>query len=307
MDLAQTWSGDDIEDASPAKSPSSESTSICDVFGDPDALPRIGDQYQVDIPTLITESDYLQLTSYPTDAATMTSASHHFLLGLPIPVMWVTEGVEKHEPLELLGASNNCLPVESDDIKETHIRLTKEDAELIIEPSEVLMGNELCMGGSVNLALQQEMKEEMHKKCGGKSHSAPGSLSDSWCDLEKASFLLALYIFGKNLVQVKRFIESKTMGDLLSFYYGEFYKSAEYRRWAECRKMRRRKCIYGPKIFTGLRQQELLSRLLPRLSEECQNILLEVFYETISYIFSCYNFLNKDESIMLVTHFCHAV
>ncbi|CBI26064.3 unnamed protein product, partial [Vitis vinifera] len=252
MDLVQiNHDGEGTEDASIAQSPSSEPTGICDVFGNPEILPRIGDKYQVDIPTLSPESDYLQLTSYPTDAATVTGAPHCFLLGLPVPIMWVTE--------------------------EAHILIKREDLELKIEPSGVSMENELCMGESVNLALQLEMKKEMHQKCGGKGHyPAPGSLSDSWSDLEKATFLLGLYIFGKNLVQVKRFVESKKMRDLLSFYYGKFYKSAEYRRWAECRKMRSRRCIYGQRIFTGLRQQELLSRLLPHLSEQRQNILLEV-------------------------------
>lgn len=280
MDLVQiNHDGDGTEDASIAQSPSSDPTGICDVFGNPEILPRIGDKYQVDIPTLSPESDYLQLTSYPTDAATVTGAPHCFLLGLPVPIMWVTEEVEnvKHEPLELLGASNKNWPVESYDIKEAHILIKREDLELKIEPSGVSMENELCMGESANLALQLEMKKEIHQKCGGKGHyPAPGSLSDSWSDLEKATFLLGLYIFGKNLVQVKRFVESKKMRDLLSFYYGKFYKSAEYRRWAECRKMRSRRCIYGQRIFTGLRQQELLSRLLPHLSEQRQNILLEV-------------------------------
>ena len=280
--------GDGTEDAYTAESPSPEPTGICDVFGNPEILPRIGDQYQVDIPTLSTESDYLQLTSYPTYAATVAGACHCFLLGLPVPIMWVTEEVEniKHENPELLGTSNKNWPVESGDIKEAHIFIKREESELKIEPSGVLMANKFCVGESSNLDLQQAMKKEMHKECGGNGHyAAPGSLSDSWSDIEKASFLLGLYIFGKNLVQVKRFVESKKMGDLLSFYYGKFYKSAEYRRWAECRKMRSRRCIYGQRILTGLRQQELLSRLLPHLSEERQNILLEVFHEPISYNF----------------------
>ncbi|XP_027368688.1 uncharacterized protein LOC113874674 [Abrus precatorius] len=48
------------------------------------------------------------------------------------------------------------------------------------------------------------------------------------------------------------------------------------KRWSGCRKMRSRKCIYGQKIFTGPRQQELLSRLLTNMSEECHKKLLEV-------------------------------
>lgn len=40
--------------------------------------------------------------------------------------------------------------------------------------------------------------------------------------------------------------------------------------------MRSRRCIYGQRIFTSWRQQELLSRLLPVISEEVRQNLLEV-------------------------------
>ena len=50
---------DGIEDASTAQSLSSEPTGICDAFGNPEVLPQIRDQYQVNFPTLIIESDYL--------------------------------------------------------------------------------------------------------------------------------------------------------------------------------------------------------------------------------------------------------
>ncbi len=46
------------------------------------------------------------------------------------------------------------------------------------------------------------------------------------------------YIFGKNLVQVKRFIRNKKMEDILSFYYGKFTKSGKYQRWTGFRKMK---------------------------------------------------------------------
>ena len=42
----------------------------------------------------------------PTDVATMAGTPYFFLLGLPIPIMWVTDEIENigHEPLELHGA-----------------------------------------------------------------------------------------------------------------------------------------------------------------------------------------------------------
>ena len=152
---------DGIEDASTAQSLSSEPTGICDAFGNPKVLPQIRDQYQVDFPTLSTKSDYLWLTSYPTDAAIVVDTPHCFLLGLPIPIMWVTDEIEniEHESLEFLGASNKNWPVESDDIKDDHILIKKEDSELKVEPSVVLVENELCMGELVNLVLQQGSSE----------------------------------------------------------------------------------------------------------------------------------------------------
>lgn len=105
---------------------------------------------------------------------------------------------------------------------------------------------------------------------------APGTLSNSWSEADTRSFLLGLFIFGKNFIKIKRLLENKGMGEMLSFYYGKFYKSDEYRRWSDCRKTKGRKCIMGQKLFSGLRQQELLSRLIPHVSKESQDSLLQV-------------------------------
>ncbi|KHN20231.1 hypothetical protein glysoja_023794 [Glycine soja] len=48
------------------------------------------------------------------------------------------------------------------------------------------------------------------------------NLNNSWSDADVKSFLLGLFIFGKNFVQIKRFSENKGMGEILSFYYGKF-------------------------------------------------------------------------------------
>ncbi|KAK1387604.1 hypothetical protein POM88_015782 [Heracleum sosnowskyi] len=111
----------------------------------------------------------------------------------------------------------------------------------------------------------------------GSSYSLiPGVCGDAWNDIEKTSFLLGVHIFKKKFVHLKRFIGSKKMGDVLLFYYSKFYSSIEYNRWSTCRKGRRRKCVSGQLLISGLRQQELVSRLLSRVSEECQKALIEV-------------------------------
>ncbi|XP_039683962.1 uncharacterized protein [Medicago truncatula] len=83
-------------------------------------------------------------------------------------------------------------------------------------------------------------------------------------------------MFGKNFIQIKRFLENKLMGEILSFYYGEFYKTEGYRRWSKCRRKKGGKCMTGQKLFAGPRQQELLSRLITHVSEESQDTLLQV-------------------------------
>ncbi|XP_047317352.1 uncharacterized protein LOC124920832 [Impatiens glandulifera] len=104
----------------------------------------------------------------------------------------------------------------------------------------------------------------------------PGSKEEGWSEIEEAGLLLGLYIFGKDFVKLKVFLTCKTMGSILSFYYGKFYKSDGYRRWSDCRKTKSRKIVLGQKIFSGFRLQELLSRLSLHASEERRNALSKV-------------------------------
>ncbi|CAN1806970.1 hypothetical protein LINPERHAP1_LOCUS24861 [Linum perenne] len=204
-----------------------EPPGICDSYRETELLPRIGDQYQVPIPPLVTKSLYILQTELPTDAS-----QGCFSVGLPISIIWIKEQGEtvKNELDEFLN------DLAADSVK-------SESFEK--RPDEVV-------------------------KCGSRSyHLVPGDYDEEWSDVDEACFVLGLYIFGKNLVQVQSFVQSKTMGQILSFYYGKFYRSDRYRRWSECGKLKGRKRMFGQRIFTGSRQQELLSRLIPRVSEEC--------------------------------------
>lgn len=154
------------------------------------------------------------------------------------------------------------------------------------------------------------MKRKVHQKYRGEGYClVPGSCGGSWSDIEEVSFLLGLYIFGKNLNQVRRFIDTRTMGDILSHYYGKFYKSDEYRRWSDCRKMRSKRCAYGPRIFIGWRQQELLSRLCLHVPEACQNTILEVLLEVLLHTADGFFFLCLKSGSLSIndhreTHIC---
>ncbi|CAJ1921386.1 unnamed protein product [Sphenostylis stenocarpa] len=181
---------------------------------------RVGEEYQVEVPSIIEESEWLQLLLNPADSEIMGDKPLSFAIGLPISVTWMhNEG--------------HLADIDGD----------KTSGQL---------------GKSKNYVL------------------VPGTLSNSWNEADAKSFLLGLFIFGKNFIKIKRLLENKGMGEILSFYYGKFYKSDEYRRWSDCKKIKGRKCITGQKLFSGQRQQELLSRLIPHVSEESQESLLQV-------------------------------
>ncbi|QCE11440.1 uncharacterized protein LOC114183323 isoform X2 [Vigna unguiculata] len=181
---------------------------------------RVGEEYQVEIPSMIEEAEWLRLLVNPADPEIMGDSSLSFAIGLPLSVTWMhNEGY--------------LADIDGD----------KNSDQLAKNKNYVL---------------------------------APGTLSNSWSEADAKSFLLGLFIFGKNFIKIKRLLENKGMGEMLSYYYGKFYKSDEYRRWSDCRKTKGRKCIMGQKLFSGQRQQELLSRLIPHVSKESQDSLLQV-------------------------------
>ncbi|KAK6911564.1 hypothetical protein RJ641_023657, partial [Dillenia turbinata] len=252
-----------------------------DLFGDPLVQPRVGDEFQVEIPPMITESEWLMFRKNPVDEDAVFNVSHSFLVGLPIPVMWVdheeivAENIGTGFAGRPLGALASNGTVGSKSIKRNQTISFKRDSKLKCEQPDVNLNYEKdreSLNGTVTLAgkVTSDMvcKHETHRP-------VPGMLGESWSNFEIDCFLLGLYIFGKNLIQARKFMESKEMGEILSFYYGDFYRSDRYRRWSDCRKMRSRKCIVGQRIFTGWRQQELLSRLFTHVSEELRNTILE--------------------------------
>ncbi|XP_073275923.1 uncharacterized protein [Primulina huaijiensis] len=224
---------------------SSNSADSCDEFGEPDILPRIGDQYQVQIPDLIGATSYI---------------SQNTLIGSPVPSTSMDQ-VKKEVKIETYSEQKNVIKSETD-----------SNCDILNIGNNPLYHPKNPTGKSHDLSSIEKLRQ-----CGDQGDlMAPGLSSEYWSDAEKAGFLLALYAFEKNFVEVRRFIETKEMGVILSFYYGEFYGTNVYRKWSESRKTKSKKCVYGRKIFSGLRQQELISRILPGLSEECQSALLEV-------------------------------
>ncbi|XP_057959598.1 uncharacterized protein LOC131152033 isoform X2 [Malania oleifera] len=297
-----------IEDVSNEQSIYPKSPDICDVFGDPEIPPRLGVEYQAEIPPLTTGFESLWYKKSPSGAEIVASDLYDFVVGLPVPIMWINEESKniKHE-----GDSNDVSykngSNKTECIKETQTQIMG-NSKLKVEPSGSTLEDGLRIVESENSNMQQGIRNEKLGEHKAKGHCpAPGSMGEPWSEIEEASFLLGLYIFGKNLVQVKKFIGNKRMQDILSFYYGKFYRSDKYCRWSECRKIRSRRCIYGQRIFTGLRQQEFLSRLLPHLSMEDQNILTEVSKTFGEGKISLEEFVTTLKSIVGIETFIEAV
>ncbi|KAL2510564.1 hypothetical protein Adt_16164 [Abeliophyllum distichum] len=199
--------------------PAIQSSNVHDIFGDSKMFPRVGVEYQVEVPSLIPEC-------------------HH-----------------------LLPKTRNYY---------SGIMLNNKYAKV-----HAALDNEKERGGSVDhqpIFACDNMDATMVIAKGSKA----GSQSEAWMKFECDSFLLGLYFLGKNLLLVRKFVESRDMGDILAYYYGKFYRSSDYRSWSESRKLKSKRYIHGQRILTGWRLQELLSRLFYHVSEECQKQLTQV-------------------------------
>nr|XP_043611080.1 uncharacterized protein LOC122582722 [Erigeron canadensis] len=194
-----------------------------DIFGEPLKTSRIGDKYQAQIPSLMTENERLQLICFPFGQHDKTDVQNQFGFGLPIPVTWV-QNQHKNKEKSAKGKSG-------------------------------------ILGSGT----------------GSDLFPVPCSLGEeSWSEIEHKSFLLGLYIFGKKFCLVNRFMGNKGMQNVISYYYGKFYRSDEHQKWSMYLKKRGRKSTPGKNMFKGWRRQELLSRLLPHVTDECKTHLTEV-------------------------------
>ncbi|TVU38370.1 hypothetical protein EJB05_11737, partial [Eragrostis curvula] len=256
-----------------------------EVNEDTRVYPRVGEEYQVEVPVLLTEEERLELRSSPAYDSTKFGFEYPVGVGLAISVTW-TQNTSHHMKEKQKGFSgrSSCQDegaIHSGGNVSGNIYQHSICSEcLVCKAEDVEQGEKLPGSAGQDIHCLQENKLLVCSCAKRESNDfipLPGMPKFSWTDEEAQTFLLGLYIFGKNLVQVTKFTESKTMGEVLSYYYGEFFKSDAYRRWAACRKARSRRCILGLRIFSGPRQQELLSRLLAGVPREVEAPLLEVF------------------------------
>ncbi|VAH28825.1 unnamed protein product [Triticum turgidum subsp. durum] len=226
---------------------------ICpeEVNEDTRVYPRVGDEYQVEVPNLATEEERMKLRSLPVDGSRMFGFEYPVVVGLTIPVTW-TPNTSTHVKGEWREFSGHTL-CDSEDDHNSHI--------------SAIIPRSLPQHSIYPDCLRCKVEYDDH---GEKFPKSAGQ--DMYC-LPKSEVLSCSCVKR----EVTKFIKSKTMGEVLSYYYGEFFKSEAYKRWSACRKVRSRRCILGLRIFSGSRQQELLSRLLAGVAREVQDPLLEVF------------------------------
>ncbi|RVW53195.1 hypothetical protein CK203_087612 [Vitis vinifera] len=129
-----------------------DSPDINDIFGEPLVHPRVGYEYQVEIPLMITESERDKLLVNPADAEVIVDVSHSFLMGLPIPIVQVL------------------------DEKRSQINSNKKGSQLKVESLDVMLnpGKESTATSPDSKVMGSTDLDQMH---GSKSYlTVPGSL-----------------------------------------------------------------------------------------------------------------------------------
>lgn len=231
---------------------------------DPPVAPCIGSAHQAEIPNLATDDERLHLM-----ASSLYSCKLHGYdyPSVSIPVAWGSHPpsqVIKKEDIASEGNSTYLDPHAAQPADQTD-----SASNQVFDETPVQCFTRERHGLFTGKAMVYQGETE-------KNSLLPGFSASLWTDLEEECFLLGLHIFGKNLSLVSKFIGSKTVGEMLSYYYGRFYNGPAYKRWSHLRKTRTTRCILGKSIFTGRRQQELISRLKLQISREAHDSIVQV-------------------------------
>ncbi|KAJ1297152.1 hypothetical protein BS78_01G356100 [Paspalum vaginatum] len=277
--------------------PSSEASLASDViYDDSPVCPCIGSEHQAEIPNLATEDERRELMASSLNGSMSHGYGYPIVVGLALPIVWASpsEVTKKEEELQIQKCSESETRGISGDVQSqvastsaTNNNTGKCDPTFldpyVVVPvvqieSDIIQAHDNkkapCHTQESQNVTSNSIIEQGETKLLNPLPYSPVAL---WSDLEAELFLLGLYIFGKNLNLLSRFLGTKTVGDVLSYYYGKFYKRDAYKRWSDCRKAKTRKCILGERIFQGWRQQELISRLKSKIPKEAHDSLIEVF------------------------------
>uniref|UniRef100_A0A3B6RPT3 SANT domain-containing protein n=1 Tax=Triticum aestivum TaxID=4565 RepID=A0A3B6RPT3_WHEAT len=263
------------------------------IYDDAPVCPCIGSDHQAEIPNLSTEDERQQLMT-STLGSVLPGFDYPVTIGLAIPVTWEPSEVRKEEELGRHHSSETKARAISQDedrpvnsvcptINDTSDHdSTYQDPQPMVPVDHVESGSNQAHAENLASCSTQEGHNFTNKPMTQQGEidqftPLPCASTSLWSSIEAECFLLGLYIFGKNLSLLSRFLGNKTIGDVLSYYYGKFYKRDAYRRWSDCRKARTRRCILGERIFTSWRQQEIISRLKSVILDEAHDSLVEIF------------------------------
>lgn len=277
--------------------PSSEASLASDVvYDDSLVCPCIGSEHQAEIPNLATEDECRKLMASSHNDSIFHGYGYPVVVGLALPITWAspsevdkTEEVlqtqkcsefgtkgstgDVHSQVTSTCATSNDTGICAATFQYPHtvvpVVQIKSDSNQAYDEKMVPCPTQEGQNVTNNSIMQQRETKQLSP--------LPYSPVALWSDLEAEVFLLGLYIFGKNLNLLSRFLGTKTVGDVLAYYYGKFYRRDTYKRWSDCRKAKTRKCILGERIFQGWRQQELISRLKSKIPKEAHDSLIEVF------------------------------
>ncbi|KAK8458463.1 hypothetical protein SEVIR_3G382900v4 [Setaria viridis] len=288
-----------LEDNGDHQTSSSEDSLASDVLYDDSPVhptPRIGSEYQAEIPNLATKDERRELMASSLNGSTTHGYGYPIVVGLALPIMSASssEVTKKEEELQMQFFSESETGGRSGDMQNQVILTcpinknagkcdpTFKDQHTVVPAVQTECDTHQSHDKMAPCTTQEGLNVPnypgMQKIAGTEQlNPLPYSHTALWTDLEAGLFLLGLYLFGKNLILLSMFLGTKTVGDVLSYYYGKFYQSDAYKRWSDCRKAKTRKRILGERIFQGRRQKELISRLKSKIPKEAHDSLTQVF------------------------------
>ncbi|CAN6352136.1 unnamed protein product [Urochloa humidicola] len=285
-----------LEDNGDHQSSSEDSLASDVIYEDSPVPPRIGREHQAEIPNLATEDERRKLVAGSLNSSTSHGYGYPVSVGLALPIMWAlsSEVNKKEEELQMHFFSESETRGSSGDMQSQVISTcpinnstgkcdpSLQDQHTVVPAVQIECDTNQAHDDKMAPIITQEVLNvtnypTMQQIGTEQLNPLPYSPIAIWTDQEAELFLLGLYIFGKNLNLLSRFLGTKTVGDVLSYYYGKFYKRDAYKRWSDCRRAKSRKCILGERIFQGRRRQELISRLKSKIPQEDHDSLIEVF------------------------------
>ena len=90
---------------------------------------------------------------------------------------------------------------------------------------------------------------------------APPRAAPAWTTEERSAFLLGLHLFGKEFRLVRRLIQTKTISEVVQYYYDDFKYTTSYKSWRE---FSVKWGIKGEQFVSGRKQSKLLTGIVDK-------------------------------------------